>query len=152
MGGAQNPEAVRSIKKTCISKVSISINSTQFTNILGHISIMGVGAFNTGYGEPSVGMLIKIDNNILAPITGVSFSIKNKNTQVKSYHTVTKFVGLQRYGTIITGPGDPILEQSIAPGTTETFVVEVPGIGVSLPAFLAAHDWYLEDMKVIPPS
>ncbi len=59
---------------------------------------------------------------------------------------------MQNPGVLFSGIPEPIFEQSILPGTSKTFIVEVPGMGSNLIGFLAAYDWFVVDIKMIPAS
>lgn len=147
MGGAQNQTAAYAIERSCISKVSVNLNAIQLQGMLKSIFLINVGSFSAGYTTPLVGMLIRLDNNGPAPITSVSISLTDKKTQAMGHYTVTRFMEMQNPGVLFSGIPEPIFEQSIPPGTSKTFIVEVPGVGNNLIGFLAAYDWFIVDIK-----
>ena len=123
MAGAQNQQAVYAIERSCISKVSVSLESTQLQGMLKSIFLINVGSFSAGYTTPVVGLLIRLDNNGPTPITSVSISLRGKKTQGTGHYTITRFMEPQQPGVLFSGLPEPLFEQSIPPGTSKTFIV-----------------------------
>jgi hypothetical protein len=152
MGGAQNQTAAYAIERSCISKVSVSLDPTHLLAMQKSIFLINVGSFTAGYATPIAGLLIRVENNGPTPITSVSISLEDKKTHGAGHYTVTRFMEPQQPGVLFSGMAEPVFEQSIPPGTAKAFIVQVSGVGNNLAAFLAAYDWSLDDMKEIPPS
>ena len=129
MNGAKDKTAVYAIERACISKVSVSVQSDQLTDFAASIYITAVGSFNIWSLTPSAGFLVKIVNVRLNPISSISFFLVDKKTKVISHFPVTRFVEPLPPNVISSGPGEPMFEQIIPPGTSRTFFVAADGLG-----------------------
>jgi hypothetical protein len=146
MGKAQDRGAVYAIERACISKTTVPIpNDPSFAGLSANL-----GSFNMGFGSLAWGLVITLKNTTAYSITQVKVFIRNKATKTDAEYVVDKFDEPLPVGTVLSGLGEPYLEQVIRPGQTQSFFTAISEVAKSADEFGKKYDWFVIPTQGIP--